>query len=326
MSEAEHMLLRRFIEEGDASAFTEIVRRHAGLVYGACLRVLQDSDKAADTAQETFILLLRNAGGITGSIPSWLHRVATRRSIDLIRRDSVRRKREGEYNVDRAERAEPVTDWQGLSDYVDKELDKLDEQTRDILIRYFFEGQTTREIGSEVGVSQATISRRIDSGISRLRAGLRRRGIIVVTAVLGTLLAENAAKAAPTILMKELGKMAIIGSEAVTAYGADTAGAGATATMGGLLGTLQAKIITAVVLVSIGAGSVATYKYATHPEEPNPTTGQSMFDTENYSGSDLPRPAAADSTIETNEERWWEWQQTQSSLSDPNDMNQLPDY
>ena len=45
MSESETILLRRFAATGDPEAFSEIVRRHAGLVYGACLRVLADKDR-----------------------------------------------------------------------------------------------------------------------------------------------------------------------------------------------------------------------------------------------------------------------------------------
>ena len=47
MLESENILLQRFSQTGDAEAFSEIVRRHAGLVYGACLRVLEDKNRAA---------------------------------------------------------------------------------------------------------------------------------------------------------------------------------------------------------------------------------------------------------------------------------------
>jgi DNA-directed RNA polymerase specialized sigma24 family protein len=46
--ENESILLQRFAKTGDPEVFSEIVRRHAGLVYGACLRILADKDRAAD--------------------------------------------------------------------------------------------------------------------------------------------------------------------------------------------------------------------------------------------------------------------------------------
>ena len=70
MLESENILLRRFAATGDAEVFSEIVQRHAGLVYGACHRVLADKDRAADAVQETFLQLLRNAATITGPVPT----------------------------------------------------------------------------------------------------------------------------------------------------------------------------------------------------------------------------------------------------------------
>jgi RNA polymerase sigma factor (sigma-70 family) len=97
MAESERALLRRFADAGDARAFAELVHRYAGLVYGTCLRVLSDADRAADATQETFFQLMRKAGEIRGSLGGWLHRVAVRKAVDLLRTDSVRRSREAKY-------------------------------------------------------------------------------------------------------------------------------------------------------------------------------------------------------------------------------------
>ena len=59
MLNKEISLLRRFANKGDSEAFSEIVQRHAGLVYGACLRVLEDKTRAADVVQETFFHLYK---------------------------------------------------------------------------------------------------------------------------------------------------------------------------------------------------------------------------------------------------------------------------
>lgn len=271
MYEAENVLLRRFVASGDSEAFAEIVHRHAGLVYGACLRILEDRDKAADAVQETFFQLLRNAGSITGSVPCWLHRVATRRAIDRIRKDSTRRQREIRYA---AQTSQEIRQWEDISPYVDEELTGLDQQTRQILIQHFFEGRTTRDIGSSMRVSQATISRRIEAGVARLRERLRRRGIIVAAATLSGLLGENAAEAAPALVMKELGKMALVGSQAVAASAAGSAtaaaGAGAKAAASGAVAGIKVKVITAAAVAAVGVGSVATLHYTSGPSDESP--------------------------------------------------------
>ena len=84
MSANEAVLLKRFVDNSDAQAFAEIIKHHAPLVYGVCIRILGDKEKAADAVQDTFFQLVRDAADITGSLASWLHRVATNWAIDII--------------------------------------------------------------------------------------------------------------------------------------------------------------------------------------------------------------------------------------------------
>jgi len=268
MLENEVILLHRFAKTGDAEAFSEVVRRHAGLVYGACLRILADRDRAADAVQDTFFQLLRNAGNITGSVPAWLHRVATRRAIDVVRRDSSIRRRETEYA---ANKPLEVRKWQDISGYVDEGLSELDEQTQEILIQHFFEGRSMTDIAADKVVSQPTVSRRIESGVAKLRERLRKRGIIVAAVTLGGLLGENVVEAAPALVLKELGKMALVGGTAAAGSGIGSAaaasGAGAKAAVGVLAG-VKAKVVTAAVVTVVGVGGVVTYNEVTRPVEP----------------------------------------------------------
>jgi RNA polymerase sigma factor (sigma-70 family) len=267
MAENEIILLERFVKGGDAEAFTQIVQRHAGLVYGASLRVVEDQSRAADVVQETFLQLLRDAGKITGSVPSWLHRVATRKALTAIRTDSRRKRREAKYAADKPLK---TTRWEDISIHVDQGLDELDDETRQILVRHFFQGQTMTDIAEQAGISQPTVSRRVESGVSGLREILRKRGIIVAAAALGSLLTQNAARAAPAIVLKELGKIALVGgSAAVSSIGSSVAasGAGAKVAAAGVLTTVKAKVITAAAVAVVGVGGVVTYKQVTGPAE-----------------------------------------------------------
>jgi RNA polymerase sigma-70 factor, ECF subfamily len=259
MLKGETILLQRFASNGDAEAFSEIVRLNAGLVYGVCVRILANKDQAADVTQETFFQLLRNAESITGSVSNWLHGVATNKAVDMIRRDSSRRRREAKYVMGKQAQTEK---WEDISGYVDEAMDELDEQTREILVQHFLKGVKMTEIGEEFGLSQPTVSRRVKAGVSELRNKLQKRGVIVAVITLSTLLGEQAVAAAPTAVLKELGKMAIVGGAATVGTGAGVKAAASAAAMG-----VKAKIVTAVAVAAIGTGAVVTYQQTTKPAQ-----------------------------------------------------------
>ena len=215
MAESEFILLRRFSTSGDAEAFAQIIKRHAPMVYGVCLRILANREIAADVVQDTFFQLVRDAAEITESLPNWLHKVATHRSIDLVRSDSQRKQRELIYaaNPGKVDSEDNKAIWHEISACIDEELENLDDQTREVLILRFFENLAMTEIAEKCNISQPTVSRRIDSGIELLRQKLKSRGIIVSAAVFMTLLSENVIKAAPASIMKELGKIALAGNK-----------------------------------------------------------------------------------------------------------------
>lgn len=271
MVQTEAVLLKRFAGNGDAEAFAEIIRRHAGLVYGAALRILADVDRASDVAQETFLQLTKDAGSVTGSLPGWLHRVATHKAIDAMRRDASRRHREREYMAGEQPRAESA-EWKDISPHVDMGLRELDPELREVLILHFLEGRTTREIAALQGASQATISRRIGSGVEQLRLKLRRRGILVTVAALSLLLGDNGVQAAPLPLLTELGKMALAGGAATAT--ATTAAWLASTSLGSLVTGVwvflkaQAALVTAV--AAIGVGLLVSYQQVARSSAPRP--------------------------------------------------------
>ena len=254
MAENEAILLERFSTRADAQAFAELVRRYVRLVYSTSWRVLRDETDAADVTQETFFELTRQADRISGSLGVWLHHVATRKSVDLIRRNMHRRRRERAYARIHPEEART---WHDLSGHVDEALESLDKSTKSLLLEHFLAGKTTVEIARERGVSQATVSRRINDGLEQLRGILRRQGLLVAAASLGTLLMENASQAVPAMVMVELSKMTMIGTT-----GAATALGGKVAAGAGVFKTVFAT--TAI----LAAASVIGYVHYSHRPEP----------------------------------------------------------
>ena len=89
-------LLEKYARNQDPNAFAEIVQRYAAMVYGTSLRITKNKHDAEDVSQECFMKLAQKASAITISLPSWLHTVATTRSLQVIRNISTRHRYEGQ--------------------------------------------------------------------------------------------------------------------------------------------------------------------------------------------------------------------------------------
>jgi len=262
-TETEVTQLLRLVRNGDAEAFAEISRLYAGMVFSTCLRITGDRERASDATQNTFYQLVKNAGTVTGSLGAWLHRVATRRAVDLVRSDAARRRREAVF----ATSAPQETDqWADVSPLVDEAMDDLDPESRALLVAHFLEGQTTVQLAADRGVSQPTISRRIDRALAELRDRLRHKGILVALSVLATFLSETA-EAAPVTLLGELGKMSLTVPDSgyrVAGNGSEASLPGGCVTKGvALLSRAGWRVaMTAGVTVLVGVGGLLTYKYS----------------------------------------------------------------
>jgi RNA polymerase sigma-70 factor (ECF subfamily) len=81
------------IAMGDELAFASAYDRHAGLVFGAVVRLLGDREAAAEVVQDTFLALWRRAAqfdAAAGSLSGWLLAIARNRAIDRHRAETRR--------------------------------------------------------------------------------------------------------------------------------------------------------------------------------------------------------------------------------------------
>jgi len=251
MPDSDRALLERWIAARDAEAFADIVSRHAALVYSTCKRITRNATEAEDVAQECFIELARVRRVIAPSLAGWLYRVAVRRSLDQMKSESRRKRREARY-METMDMSASVT-WDDIQAHVDEAIAALPEKLREPIVYRFLEGQTHEAIARTLGISDSTVQYRLNRGIEQIKKFLKRRGVVAPTALLGSLLAKHlAAEAAPVALTTALGKLAIAGAAGAIGSGAAISGTNVVA-LGGLLAMKKAVIITALVVVG-GAG------------------------------------------------------------------------
>lgn len=168
-------------QQGDVTAFNELVTRHERAVFSVCLRLLSDASLAEDAAQDTFIRAWGAIDSFRGDvIRPWLLRIATNRAYDLLRA----RSRRPASSLD-AEPFEVEPEWTSqavaaegpethatrteLSGYLERALATLPDDQRLAIILSDVQGYGYDEIAEICGVAVGTVKSRISRGRARLR-------------------------------------------------------------------------------------------------------------------------------------------------------------
>lgn len=167
------------------AALAEAYRRNAGAVYGLAKRLLSDHSRAEEIVQEVFVRLWNQPDRFDperGTLRSYLLAQTHGRSVDLIRADSARRKREQRESREQAEGGyDPAREvWDlALAGHVRDAMAVLNEGERTAIELAYFGGRTYREVAEELGEAEGTVKSRIRVGLKRLRSELVQAGVTV---------------------------------------------------------------------------------------------------------------------------------------------------
>jgi len=169
-------LLARFAAGRDEAAFAALVARHGPMVLAACRRVLGHHD-AEDACQAAFLVLARRAGTvrIRGSVAAWLHGVARRAAL-AARRAAHRRRVHEARVVPPGPDPAPDHDLGELRAVLDREIARLPDKYRAVLVLADLEGRDRREVAADLGLPVGTVASRHARARALLAARLRRRG------------------------------------------------------------------------------------------------------------------------------------------------------
>jgi RNA polymerase sigma-70 factor (ECF subfamily) len=164
-------------------ALAEAYRRHAGAVYGLARRLLVDQSLAEEVVQEVFLRLWNNPDKFDperGSLRSYLLAQCHGRSIDLLRSEQSRRRRE---DRDVRRTAEAGYDlelevWDlAVAETVQDVVTSLPEVERRAIELAYFGGHTYREVAVILDQPEGTVKSRIRTGLKRMRQQLTAAGI-----------------------------------------------------------------------------------------------------------------------------------------------------
>ncbi|MGA8208882.1 MAG: ECF RNA polymerase sigma factor SigK [Nocardioidaceae bacterium] len=159
---------------GDSGAFEALYDELSSAVFGLARRVVRDSARAEDVAQETFLEVWRQAARYDRSLgraKTWVMTIAHRRAVDAVRRNESHKRQETKVITD-----EVVTDEPGEALIQAEEHDAVrgcletltDLQLESVRLAYF-NGYTYNEVATLLDKPLPTIKTRMRDGLIRLR-------------------------------------------------------------------------------------------------------------------------------------------------------------
>lgn len=171
---------------GDQAAFETLMRRHERRAHGIAMALVKDENDAKEVVQEAFLRVHRGLPQFQGtaSFFTWLYRIVTNLSIDLMRRPQ-RHETESIDEVSWEALSEPLAfslvEGNPLEVLWRKELvqriaaciSSLPPYHRGVIMLRELDGLSYEEIAQEMGISKGTVMSRLFHARQKLQRSLQ---------------------------------------------------------------------------------------------------------------------------------------------------------
>jgi RNA polymerase sigma-70 factor (ECF subfamily) len=176
-SKDEEVALLERVERGDEGALAALYSAHAPSVFGMARRILKSGERAEDVVQEIFVKLWDNPRQFDptrGSLRAFLLLQSRTRSLDLLRAEDARRRRERtDAGPERhAENPELAVMDEAEVGQVRRAIEFLNPAEREAIELAFFGGLTYREVADVLDEPEGTVKSRIRLGLQRMRRAM----------------------------------------------------------------------------------------------------------------------------------------------------------
>lgn len=175
--------LVQLIRQAQAEALSELYDRYGRLVFSLALNSVGDQATAEEVTQDVFLRVWQRAGQYQadrGKVSTWLTVITRNRSVDQLRRRSVRLDRHAapwaEIAAEDApaiQGPEPAVVLRLEREEIRRAVSQLPEEQRRVLALAYFKGLTQSQIAEALDLPLGTVKTRIRLGMQKLRGLLR---------------------------------------------------------------------------------------------------------------------------------------------------------
>ncbi len=192
-------LLEEFVSRHEVAALEALVRRHGPMVWGVCRRILVRNEDAEDAFQATLLVLVRKASSVKPRemVANWLYGVARQTALKVKATTAKRKVRERQVTIMPEAAIAESELWSDVRSLLDKELSRLPDNFRVVVLLCDVEGKTRKEVARQLGCPEGTVAGRLARAWLMLAKRLARHGLIVSGGALVGVLAPRAAASVP---------------------------------------------------------------------------------------------------------------------------------
>ena len=173
-------LLAQYISSGDIEYFGELYNRYIPLLYGLCLKYLEDESKAQDAVMQLFEDLLPKISNYDiKSFKPWLYRVAKNFCLQQLRKEN--KEIPLDYNINVMESDEFLhllneeDSSEELIDTLHRCLKKLPEEQRISITDFFLKEMSYANIAELTGFSPNSVKSYIQNGKRNLKICIKKQ-------------------------------------------------------------------------------------------------------------------------------------------------------
>jgi len=172
---AEKLLIRE-LKRGREDAYRQLVEEYGNRLLRTCYLILRDREEAEDIVQETFVRVFRKIEEFRGEsgLYTWIYTIALNLSRDRLRKrmDFSIFENERICNINSEIHIEKVID----RDLLKRELDEINPIYREVLVLFYFEELSVKEISQLLDEKEGTVKSKLSRGRNILKGSLLKGG------------------------------------------------------------------------------------------------------------------------------------------------------
>lgn len=169
-------MLQQYIETGNLEVLGEVYNQYIHLVYGVCLKYLNNRDESKDAVNKIFELLITEIHKFEiKNFRSWLYVVTKNYCLMEIRKNKTEKQRfekfSEQYFMESTEVFHPIDDApeSNLEEQLKKCIEKLKNEQKQCIQLFYYEKKCYKEISSFLEIDELKVKSFIQNGKRNLK-------------------------------------------------------------------------------------------------------------------------------------------------------------